>query len=368
MKKLLNISILMYIVGIATAGFCQLPWNPISAILISTSICVRWTMVGHHVSHGGYNAQVGPDSRFHRGKFGRGPVRRFVDWLDWMLPEAWDVEHNFMHHYELGEASDPDLVERNTHSIRVSKVPLPIKYLEMFALMTMWKWFYYTPNTLKEMYARQKQLAEKRGETAEQPFNLPKAPGDFGDATKQATIKYAIAEAFSFNFKPTLVLARVMAPYFLAHFVAAPAIFYLLFGPAVALTALANLVLAEVLTNLHSFTIIAPNHAGRDIYRFTTPVKVKSDEFYLRAVIGSTNYRTGGDANDFMHGWLNYQIEHHMFPDMSMLSYQRMAPRIKAICEKHGVPYVQENVFKRLWKVLRIGTGEDSMKVWERGD
>ena len=32
--------------------------------------------------------QVGPDSRFHRGKFGRGPVRRFVDWLDWMLPEV----------------------------------------------------------------------------------------------------------------------------------------------------------------------------------------------------------------------------------------------------------------------------------------
>ena len=37
-----------------------------------------------------------------------------------------------------------------------------------------------------------------------------------------------------------------MAPYFLAHFVAGPAIFYLLFGPAVALTALANLALAEV--------------------------------------------------------------------------------------------------------------------------
>ena len=33
---------------------------------------------------------------------------------------------------------------------------------------TMWKWFYYTPNTLKEMYARQQQLAEKRGETVDQ--------------------------------------------------------------------------------------------------------------------------------------------------------------------------------------------------------
>lgn len=42
----------------SSAGFCQLPWNPLSAILISTSICVRWTMIGHHVCHGGYNAQV----------------------------------------------------------------------------------------------------------------------------------------------------------------------------------------------------------------------------------------------------------------------------------------------------------------------
>jgi len=79
---------------------------------------------------------------------------------------------------------------------------------------------------------------------------------------------------------------------------------------------------SEILTNIHSFAIVVPNHAGEDIYRFETPVKVKSDEFYLRVVIGSANFKTGLDANDFMHGWLNYQIEHHMFPDLSMLSYQ----------------------------------------------
>jgi hypothetical protein len=48
-----------------------------------------------------------------------------------MLPEAWDVEHNFKHHYELGEASDPDLLERNAHSIRVSKkLPLFAKVMQ----------------------------------------------------------------------------------------------------------------------------------------------------------------------------------------------------------------------------------------------
>ena len=123
---------------------------------------------------------------------------------------------------------------------------------------------------------------------------------------------------------------------------------------AVAAVAFVNLVAAEILTNLHSFLIVVPNHAGEDVYRFKTPVKVKTDDFYLRAVIGSANFRTGGDVNDFLHGWLNYQIEHHMFADMTMLSYQRMAPEVKAICDKHGVPYVQESVFERLRKTLQV--------------
>lgn len=103
-----------------------------------------------------------------------------------------------------------------------------------------------------------------------------------------------------------------------------------------------------------------------DVYRFETAVAPKSDEFYLRAVIGSVNFRTGGDLNDFAHGWLNYQIEHHMFPDLSMLSYQKAQPRIKAICEKYGVPYVQQNVFQRVRQTIDVMIGKRSMLVWER--
>ncbi len=50
-----------------------------------------------------------------------------------------------------------------------------------------------------------------------------------------------------------------MAPFFLAHFVAAPAVFYLLFGPAVALTALANLAVAEVTLPLPSPSLSIPS-------------------------------------------------------------------------------------------------------------
>ena len=40
------------------------------------------------------------------------------------------------------------------------------------------------------------------------------------------------------------------------------------------MTALVNMLAAEVLTNIHSFVIVVPNHAGEDVYRFKTPVKV----------------------------------------------------------------------------------------------
>ena len=62
-----------------------------------------------------------------------------------------DVEHNYMHHYMLGEGRDPDLVERNTHHIREGNFPLALKFVDVAIIACMWKWYYYAPNTLKEM-------------------------------------------------------------------------------------------------------------------------------------------------------------------------------------------------------------------------
>ena len=110
----------------------------------------------------------------------------------------------------------------------------------------------------------------------------------------------------------------------------------------------------------------------------------KTDEFYLRAVISSVNFRTAattpdmvpkgepagplGNVNDFMHGWLNYQIEHHMFPDLSMLSYQKAMPIVKESCDRYGIPYIQESVWLRLRKTTDMMVGKTNMLSWEGGD
>ena len=108
--------------------------------------------------------------------------------------------------------------------------------------------------------------------------------------------------------------------------------------------------------------MIVPSHAASDLYRFTTPV-ANRNEFYVRQIIGSSNYRCGSDLNDFLHGWLNYQIEHHLWPDLSMRQYQQVQPRVKALCEKYDIPYVQESVFKRFLKLWKILLGVESMRI-----
>ena len=68
-----------------------------------------------------------------------------------MLPEAWNVEHNNLHHYRLGESGDPDLVERNLDILRTFPVPTTLKYSVVALLAAVWKWYYYAPNTFKQL-------------------------------------------------------------------------------------------------------------------------------------------------------------------------------------------------------------------------
>jgi len=100
----------------------------------------RWTIIAHHVCHGGFDKCS--EGKFSRFRFGVGSLwRRCIDWLDWMLVEAWNVEHNQLHHYHLGEISDPDLVEHNMAYLRELQVSKFIKYIVVGYVACTWKWW-----------------------------------------------------------------------------------------------------------------------------------------------------------------------------------------------------------------------------------
>merc|ERR1711957_769003 len=107
--------------------------NLLSIVGLSTWTFSRWTMIAHHTCHGGYDRVHPNKKRWHRFKFAIGSFwRRLADWFDWMMPEAWNVEHNNRHHYNLSELEDPDLVENNLAELRDMKAPLLFKYFYGF--------------------------------------------------------------------------------------------------------------------------------------------------------------------------------------------------------------------------------------------
>ncbi len=299
--------------------------------------------MAHHVIHRGLDRLPGTPRRLHGKVFARG-WRRFVDWFDWMHPDAWHHEHDVMHHYRLGEVdADPDVPEENASWLRDSRLPMGARRLVVYLGCLVWKPLYYAPNTMNALMNHR-----ERGSGAPPVHSLS------WEAWKP--------------WRPRLraVFWHCWLPYGVSRFVLLPALF-LPFGATAATWALVNVLIGEAVANAWSFWVIVPNHAGDDLYRFDAPLAGRA-EFYLRQIVGSTNYRTGGDLNDFLHGWLNYQIEHHVFPELSPRQYQRAQPRLRALCEAHGVPYVQESIFRRMRRTADILVGATSMRHWPVAD
>jgi len=291
--------------------------------------------------------------------------RRGLDWFDWMLPEAWNVEHNQLHHYKLGEEKDPDLVERNMAAIRDADLPLIVKDLATFVVVCTWKWWYYAPNTFKHLRAVEERKKDR------QQFDKVLEKVNLDDSLVFTNLLFGTTKE-SLPFVTLMdFMTRVMGPFLVYRFMLLPLVpafaLFALTGTdfsATYATCVCHFLLADLFANIHSFIIIATNHCGDDLYRFTKPCRFGSGTFYLRQVISSANFAAGTDTVDFFHGWLNYQVEHHLWPSLSMLSYQKSMPEVKAICAKHGVPYVQQNVFWRLWKTVKIMTGRSSMRLY----
>lgn len=313
--------------------------NLFSAFALGLGQFTRW-LLAHHILHKGYDRVPGVPARYTSKHFARG-ARRFIDWFDWLEPAAWDYEHNILHHYNTSEKTDPDLVEKHLEFLFKLCAPKAIKYMFLALAMMTWKFTYYAPNTVSVLDP----LSRKR---------LPKGHIVF----------ITIANVLDFRRAHVRQLwLRGYLPYIGAHFIVIPLLFFPLGSQAV-LYVLINRILAEIITNIHAFLVIGPNHTADDLYRFEFHYDNK-EEFYVTQVLGSANYRCGNDFIDYLSIWLNYQIEHHIFPDLPMSKYQEIQPKVKALCLKHSIPYRQEPILKRFKRMLDVCVGNTSMRKLE---
>jgi fatty acid desaturase len=91
----------------------------------------------------------------------------------------------------------------------------------------------------------------------------------------------------------------------------------------------------------------APNHKG-----MPTLTEAEELDFLRTQVLTSRNVR-GSRLVDFVLGGLNYQIEHHLFPNMPRPNLRRAQPLVRAFCTRHNIPYTEATMFGSYAEALR---------------
>lgn len=139
-------------------------------------------------------------------------------------------------------------------------------------------------------------------------------------------------------------------------------VFPLLAGPSALPCLLGNLT-ANTARNVWAHTIIFCGHFPDGAKSFTED-EIDGETrgaWYLRQALGSANIE-GSPVFHILTGNLSHQIEHHLFPDLPSNRYAGIAPRVRALCEKHGIPYTTgrlvrqyASVWARIWRMALPG-------------
>jgi fatty acid desaturase len=124
-------------------------------------------------------------------------------------------------------------------------------------------------------------------------------------------------------------------------------------GPLAAKVVAGN-ALANLLRNGWAYAVIYCGHLTEGTATFREEDLAGEDRggWYARQIAGSANFETGW-LGRVLSGHLGFQIEHHLFPNIPAWRYPEMAPRVREICERHGLPYRTGPLSSQLAGVMR---------------
>jgi fatty acid desaturase len=120
-------------------------------------------------------------------------------------------------------------------------------------------------------------------------------------------------------------------------------------------------VLSQSLAGLYLSLAIAPNHKGMPIWPAGTQLS-----FLERQVLSSRNL-SPNRLWDFVFGGLNYQVEHHLFPNMPRVRFSQARALVKPFCIAHQLPYTEMGAFASYQLVIaelrRVGRTAASLSA-----
>ncbi|HST55187.1 MAG TPA: acyl-CoA desaturase [Solirubrobacteraceae bacterium] len=111
---------------------------------------------------------------------------------------------------------------------------------------------------------------------------------------------------------------------------------------------------ANIVRNVWAYSIIFCGHFPDQTYTFSEAEVAEETRggWYVRQLLGSANI-DGGPLFHLMAGNLSFQVEHHLYPDMPSSRYAEIAPRVRDICHRYGLPYNTGPLHKQLGAVHR---------------
>ncbi|MCZ6602235.1 MAG: acyl-CoA desaturase, partial [Planctomycetota bacterium] len=129
----------------------------------------------------------------------------------------------------------------------------------------------------------------------------------------------------------------------------------LLFTCLPVMTALIFILVHQMVFSIFMVSAFAPNHKGMPVLSEDTKLT-----YFEHQVITAQNVR-GGFLTDIWYGGLNYQIEHHLFPNLPRNRLRASSRIIRPFIKEHGLPYT-ETTTRQFWFDLlgfmhRAGSG-----------
>jgi linoleoyl-CoA desaturase len=111
-------------------------------------------------------------------------------------------------------------------------------------------------------------------------------------------------------------------------------------------------ILRTILLGYAMYAILAPGHFPAEAQRMTDEARGVADFFTLQTA-GTVSFRTGL-VGRFLCSGLEYQVEHHLFPNISHVHYPEVSVAVQAFCAEHGLSYRSYSWGTALWKSWEV--------------
>ena len=96
----------------------------------------------------------------------------------------------------------------------------------------------------------------------------------------------------------------------------------------------------RALGGVYMGSVFAPNHKGMPMLDKDTEL-----DFLHQQVLTARDVQ-GSPLADFWYGGLNYQIEHHLFPNMPRNNLKKSQPIVRSFLKEKGIPYHETGVWQ----------------------